>query len=47
MRSISQKIVCLIIMFIIIFSTNLAFATTEQEQLEAQKQENEKKQNQI
>lgn len=47
MRSISQKIVCLILIFIIIFSTNSAFATTEQEQLEAQKQENEKKQNQI
>ena len=43
MKNICQKIVCLILTFIIIFSVNSSFAvTTEEQELKVQQQENEK-----
>lgn len=48
MKNICQKIVCLILTFIIIFSVNSSFAvTTEEQELKVQQQENEKKQREI
>ena len=48
MKNICQKIVCLILTFIIIFSVNSSFAvTTEEQELKVQQQENEKKQRKI